>query len=229
MTLLSIRRYPVKSCGGESLTSAQVDARGLVGDREWAVVDAHGKLGSGKDSRRFRRLDRIFELDARRCADVPEVSFPDGRWCRVDEPGVERRLSGHLGVAVRFGREAQTPHMDEGGISLVGTASLAALARLTGEAAPVDARRFRTNLVVETERPYVEEEWLGHEIRIGEVTLRGTARVPRCRMVDLEQDGVPAHGSLLRTLARHRELMFAVYLDVVTPGTIRAGDPVVVR
>jgi len=48
-------------------------------------------------------------------------------------------------------------------------------------------------------------------------------------MVDLEQDGVPAHGSLLRTLARHRELMFAVYLDVVTPGTIRAGDPVVVR
>ena len=64
MRISEIRRYPVKSMGGESLQSIDVDARGLAGDRWFAVVDATGKLGSGKNSRRFRRFDEIFEYHA---------------------------------------------------------------------------------------------------------------------------------------------------------------------
>ena len=45
-----IRRYPVKSMAGESLPTVEVDARGLVGDRWYAVVDGDGKLSSGKHS-----------------------------------------------------------------------------------------------------------------------------------------------------------------------------------
>ncbi len=39
MRIVSIRRYPVKSMAGESLESVSVDARGLTGDRAWAVRD----------------------------------------------------------------------------------------------------------------------------------------------------------------------------------------------
>jgi uncharacterized protein YcbX len=53
--LREIRRYPVKAMGGESLDSVQVEARGVLGDRRYAVVDGDGKLASGKHSRRFRR------------------------------------------------------------------------------------------------------------------------------------------------------------------------------
>ncbi|MFJ6780414.1 MOSC N-terminal beta barrel domain-containing protein [Streptomyces yangpuensis] len=45
-------RYPIKSTGGELLQSAQVDLRGLVGDRLYAVRDGHGRFGSGKNTRR---------------------------------------------------------------------------------------------------------------------------------------------------------------------------------
>ena len=38
-TVVDIRRYPVKSMGGESLSEAALDERGLVGDRWFAVCD----------------------------------------------------------------------------------------------------------------------------------------------------------------------------------------------
>jgi len=58
----SLHRYPVKSLAGESLAAVEVDARGLAGDRAWAVRDPDGKLGSGKSSRRFRKMDGLLLL-----------------------------------------------------------------------------------------------------------------------------------------------------------------------
>ena len=37
--LIEIWRYPVKSMGGEKLTSASFGSGGLFGDRGWAVRD----------------------------------------------------------------------------------------------------------------------------------------------------------------------------------------------
>jgi uncharacterized protein len=42
LTLTAINRYPVKSCAGQSLTSAVVEPWGLAGDRRWMVVDSAG-------------------------------------------------------------------------------------------------------------------------------------------------------------------------------------------
>ena len=36
--VVALRRYPVKSMGGEPLHVAELDRRGLVGDRGYAVV-----------------------------------------------------------------------------------------------------------------------------------------------------------------------------------------------
>jgi uncharacterized protein len=46
-------RYPVKSMMGEELNYAEVNARGLLGDRQFAVVDrATGKVGGVKNPRK---------------------------------------------------------------------------------------------------------------------------------------------------------------------------------
>lgn len=42
MQLTEIRRYPVKSCRGESLSEAVVEPWGLAGDRRWMLVDPDG-------------------------------------------------------------------------------------------------------------------------------------------------------------------------------------------
>ena len=59
--LAGIRRYPVKSLTGEELEHALIEHRGLAGDRLWSVRDPDGKLGSGKSSRRFRKMDGLME------------------------------------------------------------------------------------------------------------------------------------------------------------------------
>lgn len=223
--LLSIRRYPVKGCAGEDLRAVDLDGRGLVGDRLWAVRDRDGRLASGKDSRRFRRMDAVFELAARLRSDVAEVGFPDGTWHRADTEAAAARLRAHFGRDVRLAPEADVPHMDEGGVSLVGTASLRALADLTGSAV-VDPRHFRVNLLVETDEPWVEEAWVGRRLHLGSAEVRVVEPIPRCRMVDIAQDGVAAHGSLLQTLGQHRAARLAVLLEVTRPGTVGAGDVV---
>src|SRR6266496_2132310 len=47
-------RYPVKSMMGEELNSSQVTGRGLLGDRQFAVVDrSTGKVGGAKNPRKW--------------------------------------------------------------------------------------------------------------------------------------------------------------------------------
>jgi uncharacterized protein YcbX len=69
--LIEIRRYPVKSMGGEAIEQIEVDARGLVGDRAYAVVDDEGRFAAGKDSRRFRRRDEVFHYAVATTPDGP--------------------------------------------------------------------------------------------------------------------------------------------------------------
>ena len=53
-TVVSVRRYPVKSMQGEELNAAWVTSRGVFGDRALALVDAEtGKVVSAKNPRKW--------------------------------------------------------------------------------------------------------------------------------------------------------------------------------
>ena len=53
-------RYPVKSMMGEELNSCEVTGRGLLGDRQFAVVDrATGKVGGGQEPQEVGKLLRL--------------------------------------------------------------------------------------------------------------------------------------------------------------------------
>lgn len=232
MRVVRLLRYPVKSMGGEELPAVDVDDRGVTGDRSWAVwskVDGHAKMASGKHSRRFRRMDPIFSCVARTTDEAVEIRLPDGSHHRAGGAGTDAALSTHFGETVRLRREASVSHMDAGSISLVGTASLYAAAQLaTGAESPLDPRRLRANLVVETDEPWVEETWLGRAVTVGSVRLLVTERIQRCRMVDVAQVGVREHGRILTSLAAHRDLCCAVYADPLAVGTVHVGDAVAI-
>jgi uncharacterized protein YcbX len=220
--LREIRRYPVKAMGGESLESAEVEARGLLGDRAYAVVDGDGKLASGKHSRRFRRRDEVFEYAARTTAGGVVVSGRGEAW-PVPGDAVDTALSEAMREPVRVLPETGTPHMDAGPVSLVGTASL----DWCREHLQVDAdrRRVRPNLVVETSEPFVEETWAGI-VEVGEVGLTPVERIERCRMIDIAQEGLPREGRWLKALSETREVSLGIYLEVTRPGTLRVGDEI---
>jgi uncharacterized protein len=224
--ITQIRRYPVKSLLGEQPATAEVDRRGLTGDRLWAVRDDDGKLGSGKNTRRFRRMPGLFRLRGHSGDPVPEVELPDGRRFAADDPAGHRAVSEVLGRRVTLAPETQVAHHDEGPVSLISTAALRRLAELTGE--PVDPLRFRANLLVDVPgEGFPEEHWIGQDLRIGEqVVLRPQRRLTRCVMIDLPQDQLPEHGRLLRAVADHHDLTFGVWATVERPGLISVRDTV---
>lgn len=230
MEVVSLRRYPVKSMGGEALDEVELDPRGLVGDRSYAVVDDAGLLASGKDNERFRRRDAVFDFAAATTAYDVHVSGPAGRW-RIGDPELDAELSRVMDAEVRVEREGAVPHQDAGSVSLVGTASLDWCAERWG--VTPDPRRLRVNIVVATDEPFVEEGWQGREIAIGGagngVALGVDRRISRCRMVDLDQDGAVVEGRLLKRLGQERDTCLAVYADVVAAGTVSVGDTVTVR
>ncbi len=224
MTVRGLRRYPVKSMAGESLDAVMVEARGLAGDRWFAVVDEDGHLASGKNTRRFRRRDAVFSYAASTLdAGGVVVSGPTGRW-PVGSTALDAALSAECGVPVRVLPEADVRHFDGGAVSLVGTATLAWCAQRWGIDA--DPRRLRANVVVKTDDPFVEESWVGRNVTVGEAELRVVQRVERCRTIDLAQDGAAAVGRWLQPLGGERDLRVAVYADVVAPGVVRVGDDV---
>lgn len=221
-------RYPVKSMLGEECREVELQARGLDGDRLFAVQDAQGKLGSGKNTLRFRLIDGLFGLRACHAGEWPEIAFPDGRQLRGNDPRLHDALSAALGTAVTLAREARVPHFDDSAVHLVTTAGLEWLrARLPGSR--IDERRFRPNMVVAAPgRGQPEQSWIGRILRIGaDATLRITSATERCRMTTLAQGDLPQDAKVLRCLAQDAQAQFGVYAEVVEPGRVAAGDPVV--
>jgi uncharacterized protein YcbX len=216
-----LTRYPVKSMGGEDLAVATVVSRGLVGDRQWAVRTPDGGVGSGKTTRRFRRIDGLLEFRATQPDGVPVVVFPDRRRLRADDPAVDEQLSAELGRPVALRPEGDVPHHDESPLHVITTSGLERLGRTLG--APVDPARFRANVVLETDGD--EGDWTGRDLELGpDVVLRLGPGMIRCVMVDLAQRDVPRDGRILKTLADGHDLVFGLQATVVRGGTVRRGD-----
>ena len=223
----SLRRYPVKSLVGEVLDRVEVDERGVRGDRVWALRDPDGKLGSGKSTRRFRRIDGLLALVARYDGDAPVIELPDGTVLRGDGLEADEALTRHVGRPVRLAREAEVSHFDEGpSVHLITTATLSALGGAHGR--PLDPARFRPNLLVDTgDAGFVEDGWVGRRLAVGpDVVLEIRGPMPRCVMVTLPQLGLDREGSLLATVTNANDGAAGVVADVRVPGVVAHGDEV---
>ena len=229
--VVELWRYPVKSLGGERLRSVECEHRGLEGDRRWAVRGMDGKLGSGKTTRRFRRMPGLLTLSSF----VDEagrawIRFPDGEARRVDDATTPAWVGAVVGEEVTVVAEGETPHFDDSALHLVSSASLAWL----HERRPhdqVDRRRFRPNVVLEVPGASgrVEEAWVGRTLEIGTSVLTVVRPTERCVMTTLAQGELSFAPRILKELAEASEALLGVYAEVAVPGALRVGDPVSLR
>ena len=60
----AIHLFPLKSCAPLTLGMAHVEARGLVGDRRWMVVDANGTFVTGRQQPRLTLVRAVADGDA---------------------------------------------------------------------------------------------------------------------------------------------------------------------
>jgi uncharacterized protein len=120
-------------------------------------------------------------------------------------------------------------------LSVLTTSTLNRLGELEPQSR-FDVRRFRMNVIVDTAaHGFVENEWLGRTLAIGDDVKLGVALPdPRCVMPSLAQEDLPRDPQILKALARHNRIDVAgalfpcagVYAVAEATGTIRRGDRV---
>jgi MOSC domain-containing protein len=118
-------------------------------------------------------------------------------------------------------------------LSVLTTSTLDQLSELEPQSR-FDARRFRMNVIVDTPASgFVENEWVGRSLAIGDDVKLGVALPdPRCVMPSLAQEELPRDPRILKALAQHNRIDVAgalfpcagVYAVAEAEGEIRKGD-----
>ena len=249
-TVAWITIAPVKSLALQPLDEVRLDLGGAAGDRQFFLLDGDGRLLNAE------RAGKLVGVRARFEDGALELRFPDGEIVRGEVatdgeletaiyrgPIVVDRVvgpwadaladyTGHSVQLVRPRSGAATDRGAQGGVTLVATASLDALA---GEAGcdGVDGRRFRMLFGVNGIAAHAEDGWVGGKVRVGEALVKVHGNVGRCVVTTLDPDTGVRDLDTLHVLTRYRgevetteRLPFGVWGEVVEPGTVRLGDSV---
>ena len=178
---------PVKGLALRQLDECELTEAGVAGDRAFFLVDDDGRLVNSKGLGALQQIVPRFE------GDVLELRFPDGTTV-AEQVAVDGSLDAQfwgMAVPVRVlvgpwseaisdfsGRSLRlvrapgpaTDRMRSGAATLLGTASLRAIARVTG-VDEVDGRRFRMNFSIDGLGEHEEDQWLGRRVRLGEAVV----------------------------------------------------------
>lgn len=154
----------------------------------------------------------------------------------LERPDPERVLE--LGLDAEVEGELLEIAQATPGDSFTDLAPLHAITTATVQHVGTEALRYRPNLVIATPPdypPYAENDWVGGQLLVGETRLRILKPTSRCAVPTLEHGALPQAPHALRTLVAENRLRApgsgrvpcaGVYLEVLTAGTINAGDPV---
>jgi uncharacterized protein YcbX len=224
----SLWRYPVKSMRGEELDKAFVRRGGVLGDRVFAIHNALGR----QDFPYFTAREQGTLLLCRPTqrdgipADL-EVEAPNGEKFTITDPRLLEFLS--AGLPDRFELsmlQSERALSDCSPISLISGQTVQQLTEELGST--VDKRRFRANIYLDlgTAPGFAEDQFVGHEVKIGEVTLAALERDVRCKMITLDPDTSAPNPDLMKLIARSHESRVGIYANVLVEGTVRPGDQV---
>lgn len=232
--VVALYRYPVKSMRGESLEKAEVGWYGLNGDRRFAFIRGD-QANSGFPWLTGRQIPAMLQYVPRfthpddLLHSAVEVVTPRGRVLPVHSPELREELAQAYGDEVQF-MKLKRGLFDSLPLSLMSTATADALSQSTGE--PVDFRRFRQNIIIETfsAQPFAEESWLDGVLTFGEhpdaPRIRLNRRIERCAMITLDPDTSEKRPSLLRHVAQTRDNCVGVHATPERHGTLCVGDSV---
>jgi uncharacterized protein YcbX len=168
-------------------------------------------------------IDRVRVDEHSRAEIDPRRVFGDVAVANVKPEFTEATLPDSFGL--RHGT-----FFDSATIHLLATGSLAHMRSLIGDDARLDPRRFRPNIVVETDpriAGFIEDEWVGGTLIVGaDVSIVKIEPALRCVMTTHRQSDLPRDLRILRAAAQHHKACLGVFASIGAPGTVRTGDPV---
>jgi uncharacterized protein YcbX len=245
-------RYPVKSLQGAPVEHVDLGATGVDGDRQWGIVDvAKDKVLTAK--RWPLLLEASASLDG---GGGVIVTLPDGATWPSGDPATDEALSAWLDQDVRLEHAdatAGTPYeltmdpaddesepwdfatppgsfADLAAVHLLTSASLTTISSGHPDA-QWDVHRFRPTALIDTGSAsgFVEDEWIGSQVRMGDAAVDVFMATPRCAMPGRAQpsQGLVRDLSVVRAVRDAHANNLGVYAAVAVPGPVAVGDPVV--
>jgi uncharacterized protein YcbX len=220
---------------GIATASAMLGWHGLSGDRRFAfrrITDDSGFPWLSASRLPELVLYQPVGLEGSNGEPLPtHVRTPDGSLYEVCGPELNAEITR------RFGSEVELMHLkhgifDETSVSIISLATISGIGRESGAGANLDPRRFRANLILETEHdePFLEDEWVGGTLVFGEDESRPAVSVimpdERCVMINLDPETAAKDARVMKTVVRLNQNNAGVYATVVRTGEIRVGQPV---
>jgi len=201
-----------------------------------------------------RRRPELLGAVASYDGELPVITVPGGGTATGPGPGTDGLLSRWLGSPVSLVASAEDAggraeyfadatddtsqaiewtmpagrYVDAAAVLVLSTASLRTAAKLH-PGGVWDPRRFRPDVLIDVDgEGWPEDQWAGRTLTVGSVVLVPLQPCIRCTMVTRAQPGLEADTGVFRTLARHHRGLFGVWCDVLTGGTVSAGDEAIV-
>jgi len=230
----AIFRYPVKSMAGESLDVARLSWHGIEGDRRLAfrrLADKSGIPWLTASKLPQLLLYKPFGLDGNIAEASPtHVRTPAGEEYELRSDELREEISNLYGGDVEL-MNLRHGIFDEASISVISLGTMHGIERETGRA--LDLRRFRPNVVIETNNaePFEEDRWVGQTMMFGEGTSGPTVAVTmkdeRCVMVNLDPDTAEPDSGVMKAIVRMNGNCAGVYGTLIRPGGLRVGQVVI--
>lgn len=232
---------------------------GVEDNRRFHLVDARHRLFNGKHHGPLVQVTARYE-DGRLSMDVPGYGTVEGTTTQPGEPVVTsfygRDVPGHLvpgpWSAALSGFVGEQVHLvatdvpgaavDVHPVTLLSTATMEHLRRVTPGGEVLDSRRFRMLVELDGCGVHEEDSWVGRRVRLGGATVRVVGPVPRCVVTNQNPGTGGADFPTLTSVVRYRgdlaaELdtpvahlldggaaVFGVYATVEEPGSVEVGD-----
>ncbi|CUH89650.1 putative Fe-S protein [Phaeobacter sp. CECT 5382] len=244
-SVTDIWRHPLKSHGREALDSVTMIAgQTMPGDRVWAVAHDASKADGSQwapcaNFTRGAKAPQLMAINAQledvtgqltlSHPDRPDLSFdPDAaadlqRFLDWEKPltPADRAASARI---IRVPGRGMTD-TDFPSVSLCNWDSHRAVEAAIGH--DLSPKRWRGNIWFDLGAPWAENDLMGSQIQIGEVTFLIRERVTRCLATTANPETGVRDADTLKTLKEtwgHQD--FSVYAEVITGGDIRLGDSV---
>ncbi len=230
----AIFRYPVKSMAGEILDVAGLSWHGIEGDRRLAFRRLTDKSGlPWLTASKLPQLLLYKPFGSGAAGLLPtHVRTPEGKEYELRSNELREEISSRYGSAVEL-MNLKHGIFDEACISVISPGTVQGIERESGR--EVDFRRFRPNIVIETEsgEPFEEDRWVGRTLMFGMfgegnsgAALRVTMKDERCVMVNCDPDTAERDSEVMKTVVRLNGNYAGVYGTVVRAGELRVGQVV---
>lgn len=242
----AIYRYPVKGFSPEPLESIAIaPGKGLANDRIYAVENGPSGFDEAAPTtvpktkytvlmnmpRVAAARTRLDDITGLMTASAEGVVDFAGKLAEAEgREGFAAWLASVLGAdadgplkVLRTHGEFRFTDSARGQISIINLASVRDLSERMG--VELDPLRFRGNFHVEGWPAWIENEWVGRKLRVGDAQLDVVKRIQRCLATHVNPTTAERDAEVCKALFdNYGHVDCGIYLQATTPAAVKVGD-----